>query len=590
MTTTTIQAAKPKTAIMSGAFSMLQKVGKSVMLPVSVLPVAGILLGVGSAGFSVIPDIVNVLMVQAGDAIFSNMGLLFAIGIALGFAKNDGVAAMAALVGYAIMIKTIGVLEPGTDVGVFGGMIAGAIAAATFNRFFKIQLPSYLGFFSGKRSVPIITGFGAIFAGVILSFIWPPIGNAIGVFSHWAAYQNPTLAFGIYGLVERSLIPAGLHHVWNVPFFFEAGNCVDSLGKPATGVLTCYLQADEASRAAGNGFGQLAGGYLFKMFGLPAAAMAIWHTARPENRVMVGSIMVSAALTAFLTGITEPIEFAFLFAAPLLYIVHALMAGLAYVLVNMFGIVHGTSFSHGLIDFLVLSGQSQKIWLLVVLGLVYAALYYMVFRFLILKFDLKTPGRMDNEVETVSAEGTERARNFIEAFGGPENLTNVDSCITRLRMDVRDTSKVDQARLKQLGASGVLISGNAVQAIVGTIAEVSRTEIDEMLASGGYQASAPVATVETTKLDISSQDREQALAILPLLGKVSSCRAIADNRLRLEVQDASLLDSSALQAHGIEAVLVLNPNLVQLILGKNTAGLASVLNENLHNLANKLAK
>ncbi|QDF66989.1 PTS glucose transporter subunit IIBC [Shewanella sp. SNU WT4] len=590
MTTTTIQAAKPKTAIMSGAFSMLQKVGKSVMLPVSVLPVAGILLGVGSAGFSVIPDIVNVLMVQAGDAIFSNMGLLFAIGIALGFAKNDGVAAMAALVGYAIMIKTIGVLEPGTDVGVFGGMIAGAIAAATFNRFFKIQLPSYLGFFSGKRSVPIITGFGAIFTGVILSFIWPPIGNAIGVFSHWAAYQNPTLAFGIYGLVERSLIPAGLHHVWNVPFFFEAGNCVDSLGKPATGVLTCYLQADEASRAAGNGFGQLAGGYLFKMFGLPAAAMAIWHTARPENRVMVGSIMVSAALTAFLTGITEPIEFAFLFAAPLLYIVHALMAGLAYVLVNMFGIVHGTSFSHGLIDFLVLSGQSQKIWLLVVLGLVYAALYYMVFRFLILKFDLKTPGRMDNEVETVSAEGTERARNFIEAFGGPENLTNVDSCITRLRMDVRDTSKVDQARLKQLGASGVLISGNAVQAIVGTIAEVSRTEIDEMLASGGYQASAPVATVETTKLDISSQDREQALAILPLLGKVSSCRAIADNRLRLEVQDASLLDSSALQAHGIEAVLVLNPNLVQLILGKNTAGLASVLNENLHNLANKLAK
>ncbi|MGS0724485.1 PTS transporter subunit EIIC, partial [Shewanella sp. 30m-9] len=174
------------------------------------------------------------------------------------------------------------------------------------------------GFFSGKRSVPIITGFGAIFAGVILSFIWPPIGNAIAAFSHWAAYQNPTLAFGIYGVVERSLIPAGLHHVWNVPFFFEAGNCVDSLGKPATGVLTCYLQADDASRAAGNGFGQLAGGYLFKMFGLPAAAMAIWHTARPENRVMVGSIMISAALTAFLTGITEPIEFAFLFAAPLL--------------------------------------------------------------------------------------------------------------------------------------------------------------------------------------------------------------------------------------------------------------------------------
>ncbi|PKG77871.1 PTS glucose transporter subunit IIBC [Shewanella sp. Actino-trap-3] len=579
MTSKTIKTAKPKKAMMSGAFSVLQKVGKSVMLPVSVLPVAGILLGVGSAGFSVLPDIVNVLMVQAGEAIFGNMGLLFAIGIALGFAKNDGVAAMAALVGYAIMVRTIGVLEPGTDVGVFGGMIAGAIAASTFNRFFKIQLPSYLGFFSGKRSVPIITGFGAIFAGVILSFIWPPIGNAIAEFSHWAADQNPTLAFGIYGVVERSLIPAGLHHVWNVPFFFEAGNCVDSLGKPATGVLTCYLQADDASRAAGNGFGQLAGGYLFKMFGLPAAAMAIWHTARPENRVMVGSIMISAALTAFLTGITEPIEFAFLFAAPLLYVVHALMAGLAYVLVNMLGVVHGTSFSHGLIDFIVLSGHSQKIWLLVVLGLIYAVLYYMVFRFLILKFDLKTPGRMDIELEVVSSEGTERARNFIEAFGGPENLVNVDSCITRLRMDVRDTSKVDQARLKQLGASGVLISGNAVQAIVGTIAEVSRTEIDEMLASGGYLAATPTPVIATATVNISAKDREQAQAILPLLGDVSSCRAIADNRLRLEVKDGSLLDSTALQAHGIEAVLVLNPNLVHLIFSMKTTGLASVLNE-----------
>ncbi|MGL4712186.1 MAG: PTS glucose transporter subunit IIBC [Shewanella sp.] len=581
MTSNTTTAQPPKKAMMSNAFSILQKVGKSAMLPVSVLPVAGILLGVGSAQFSIFPDIVNILMVQAGEAIFSNMGLLFAIGIALGFAKNDGVAAMAALVGYAIMVKTIGVLEPGTDVGVFGGMIAGGIAAAAFNRFFKIQLPSYLGFFSGKRSVPIITGFGAIFAGVILSFIWPPVGHAIATFSHWAAYQNPTLAFGIYGVLERALIPVGLHHVWNVPFFFEAGNCVNSLGKPATGVLTCYLQADEASRAAGNGFGQLAGGYLFKMFGLPAAAMAIWHTARPENRVMVGSIMISAALTAFLTGITEPIEFAFLFAAPLLYVVHALMAGLAYVLVNFLGVVHGTSFSHGLIDFLVLSNNSQQIGLLVLLGLIYAVLYYVVFRFLILKFDLKTPGRMDIELETVSSEGTERARHFIEAFGGPENLVNVDSCITRLRIDVRDTAKVDQARLKQLGASGVMISGNAVQAIVGTIAEVSRTEIDEMLASGGFHAIVQAPVVDTASVNVSSDDRAQALAILPLLGEVKSCRSIADNRLRLEVTDANLFNSTALNAHGVEAVLVLNPQLVHVIFSMNTTGLAVALNENM---------
>ncbi|QIR16072.1 PTS glucose transporter subunit IIBC [Shewanella aestuarii] len=565
----------------SGAFSLLQKVGKSVMLPVSVLPVAGIFLGVGSAGFSIFPDVVNTIMVQAGEAVFGNMGLLFAIGIALGFAKNDGVAAMAALVGYAIMIKTLGVMSPGTDVGVFGGMIAGAIAAYSFNRFFKIQLPSYLGFFSGKRSVPIITGFGAIFAGIALSFIWPPIGALIADFSHWAANQNPTLAFGIYGVVERSLIPAGLHHVWNVPFFFEAGSCVDSTGKAANGVLTCYLQADQVSRAAGNGFGQLAGGYLFKMFGLPAAAMAIWHCARPENRALVGGIMVSAALTSFLTGITEPIEFAFMFVAPLLYVVHALMAGLAYVIVNALGVVHGTSFSHGLIDFLVLSGNSQKIGLLLGLGLVYAALYYVVFRFLIVKFDLKTPGRADAEETIAVGEGTERARHFIEAFGGPENLANVDSCITRLRMDVVDASKVDQARLKQLGASGVLVSGNAVQAIVGTIAEVTRTEIDEMLASGGYVAQQASSTqqVAPQKVEASANDKALAKHLKALVANVESCQSVADNRLRLQFTQAQKLDVDALSAIGVQHVIELAPNVVQLIFADNTAGLAAALTE-----------
>lgn len=577
MTTKTASQTAGKKAFFSDAFSLLQKVGKSVMLPVSVLPVAGIFLGVGSAGFSLFPDIVNTIMVQAGEAVFGNMGVLFAIGIALGFAKNDGVAAMAALVGYAIMTKTLGVISPGTDVGVFGGMMAGAIAAYSFNRFFKIQLPAYLGFFSGKRSVPIITGFGAIFAGILLSFIWPPIGNLIGEFSHWAANQNPTLAFGIYGVVERSLIPVGLHHVWNVPFFFEAGSCVDSTGKAATGVLTCYLQADEASRIAGNGFGQLAGGYLFKMFGLPAAAMAIWHTAKPENRVMVGGIMISAALTSFLTGITEPIEFAFMFAAPLLYAVHALMAGLAYVIVNALGVVHGTSFSHGLIDFLVLSGNAQKMGLLVVLGLGYALLYYVVFRFLIVKFDLKTPGRTDVEEAAVSAQGSERARNFIEAFGGPENLANVDSCITRLRIDVVDTAKVDQARLKQLGASGVLMSGNAVQAIVGTIAEVTRTEIDEMLASGGYVVNSDVLTTTTAEVEVTEADTQLAAKLAPLLAGIKDGRSVAGNRLRIALNQDASLDTDALLAAGVQHVITLEDGVVQLIFTDSTAGLAKAL-------------
>lgn len=453
------------------------------MLPVSVLPIAGILLGVGAAKFSVLPDIVSLLMMNAGDAVFGNMALLFAIGVALGFTKNDGVAGLAAAVGYFIMMKTIEVISPGANTGVLGGIVAGGIAAAMFNRFYNITLPEYLGFFAGKRAVPIMTGLSAIFAGAVLAIVWPPIGSAIAAFSHWAANQNPTLAFGIYGIVERSLIPFGLHHIWNVPFFFEAGSCTNTAGEQLNGVLTCYLSADDATRAAGNGFGQLAGGYMFKMFGLPAAAIAIAHAAKPENRVKVMGIMVSAALTSFLTGITEPIEFAFLFVAPLLYAIHALLAGTAFVVTNLLGMVHGTSFSHGLIDFIVLSAHSQKIILFPIIGLGYAALYYTTFRVVISKFDLKTPGREAEEIEEVQAMGNEEMSGaLVSAFGGATNITNLDACITRLRVSVNEVEKVDQSALKKIGAAGVVIAGNGVQAIFGTKSDNLKTDMEAYLA------------------------------------------------------------------------------------------------------------
>lgn len=464
-------------------FGNLQKVGKSLMLPVSVLPIAGILLGVGAANFSFLPEIVSKIMMNAGDAVFGNMALLFAVGVALGFTKNDGVAGLAAVVGYFIMMKTITVLAPGANTGVLGGIIAGGIAAAMFNRFYNITLPDYLGFFAGKRAVPILTGFSAIFVGVILSFVWPPIGDLIASFSHWAANQNPALAFGIYGFVERSLIPFGLHHIWNVPFFFEAGSCVNTDGEQLNGVLTCYLSADEASRAAGNGFGQLSGGYLFKMFGLPAAAIAIAHSAKPENRAKVIGIMVSAALTSFLTGITEPIEFAFIFVAPILYVIHAVLAGLAYFLVNTLGIIHGTSFSHGLIDFIVLSTNAQKMPLLIGLGLVYAAVYYIVFRVVIKALNLKTPGREDEEQEeTVTLNNEEMSSALVAAFGGRSNIENLDACITRLRISVNNIELVDQAALKKLGAAGVVVSGKGVQAIFGTRSDNLKTDMEAFLA------------------------------------------------------------------------------------------------------------
>jgi PTS system glucose-specific IIC component len=466
-------------------FGNLQKVGKSLMLPVSVLPIAGILLGVGAAKFSMIPDVVSLLMMNAGDAVFGNMALLFAIGVALGFTKNDGVAGLAAAVGYFIMMKTIAVIAPDANTGVLGGIVAGGIAAAMFNRFYNIKLPEYLGFFAGKRAVPIMTGLTAIFVGVALAFIWPPIGNAIAGFSHWAANQNPTLAFGIYGVVERSLIPFGLHHIWNVPFFFEAGSCTNAAGEQLNGVLTCYLSADDATRAAGNGFGQLAGGYMFKMFGLPAAAIAIAHSAKPENRAKVMGIMVSAALTSFLTGITEPIEFAFLFVAPVLYAVHALLAGSAFVVTNMLGIVHGTSFSHGLIDFLVLSANAQKMVLLVIVGLVYAVIYYSVFRIMIKALDLKTPGREDEELleEEVPLDNTEMSILLVAAFGGKQNIENLDACITRLRITVNDINLVKKDELKKLGAAGVVISGNGVQAIFGTKSDNLKTDMEAYIAT-----------------------------------------------------------------------------------------------------------
>ncbi|GEA49559.1 PTS glucose transporter subunit IIBC [Vibrio inusitatus NBRC 102082] len=472
-------------------FANLQKVGKSLMLPVSVLPVAGILLGVGAADLGFIPEVVSNLMEQAGGSVFGQMALLFAVGVALGFTDNDGVAGLAAIVGYGIMTATLSVMAgvmgvEKIDTGVLGGILVGGVAAWSFARFFRIQLPEYLGFFAGKRAVPIITGFLSIGLGIVLSIVWPPIGSAIGAFSHWAANQNPELAFGIYGIVERSLIPFGLHHVWNVPFFFEAGSCVDGNGVQQTGVLTCYLVADEASRAAGNGFGQLAGGYMFKMFGLPAAAIAIAHCAKPENRAKVMGIMLSAALTSFLTGITEPIEFSFLFVAPLLYGIHALLAGSAYVVSNALGFVHGTSFSHGLIDFIVLSGNAQKMGLMVAVGLGYAAIYYFVFRAVITAMDLKTPGREDETEEAAStATGSELAGELVAAFGGKANITGLDACITRLRVAVADTDNVDQDKLKQLGAAGVVVVSGGVQAIFGTKSDNLKTDMDEWIRNNG---------------------------------------------------------------------------------------------------------
>ena len=471
-------------------FGLLQKIGRALMLPVAVLPVAGILLGVGSAGFSAIPPLISNIMAQAGGAVFSNLPIIFAIGTAIGLSNNDGVASLAATVGFVILLGTMGVMAEfrglslssmmgidTIDTGVFGGIMVGMLAAAMFNRYYRIQLPDYLGFFAGKRFVPIVTGIFAILLGVILSFIWPPVQSVINNFSMWAVNENPEAAGFAYGFVERLLIPFGLHHIWNVPFHMEMGEFIDESGDVFNGDIARFFARDPTA-------GFLAGGYLFKMFGLPAAAIAMWHCAREENRAKTGGIMLSAALTSFLTGITEPIEFSFLFVAPLLYGIHALLAGLAYTITNFLDIKMAMSFSNGMIDYALYYGIATKpLWILI-LGVLYAVLYYVIFTVVIKAFNLPTPGR---EAAPVLAEGEGAAGNdtlaqeLIDCLGGQGNIKNLDACITRLRVTVNDTAVVDQERIKQLGATAVLVVGKNMQAIFGPRSDNIKTDMQQIM-------------------------------------------------------------------------------------------------------------
>lgn len=469
-------------------FSNLQKIGKSLMLPISVLPIAGILLGIGSANFKIIPTMISHIMAETGGSIFTNMPLIFAIGVALGFTKNDGVSALATVIAYGIMIKTLTIISPVllkisaleiqekhlSDTGILGGIITGAVTAYMFNSFHKVQLPECLGFFTGKRFIPIISGLSAIILGIMLALIWPSIGKVIKLFSEWAAYQNPVLAFGLYGLIERILVPCGLHHIWNVPFQMQIGEYSNSIGQIFHGDIARYMAGDVTA-------GKLSGGFLFKMFGLPGAAFAIWKCARTENKKKIGSVMISAALTAFLTGITEPIEFSFILASPILYIIHSILAGLAFPVCIILNMRAGTSFSHGFIDFMILSGNSNNLWLFPIVGVIYGCIYFIIFYTLIIKLKLNTPGREKIKQDLSNKNIETIAHDIILALGGKLNITNLDACITRLRITVINTSKVNITKLKSLGAIAVIISGCGIQAVFGTKSDNLKTSMDEIL-------------------------------------------------------------------------------------------------------------
>ncbi|MGZ3779732.1 MAG: PTS glucose transporter subunit IIBC [Pseudobdellovibrionaceae bacterium] len=569
-------------------FAQLQKMGKSLMLPVSVLPIAGLLLGLGSALGGSYSTTFFKIMAESGGAIFSLLPLLFAMGVAIGFTENDGVSALASIIAYFVFISTMGIMAQalGTkthmvlgintvETGIFGGLIIGMVVAYLFNRYHKIQLPTYLGFFGGKRFVPIVSAFAAIFVGIALVFIWPPIGNCIDTFSEWASHENPKLAFALYGVIERALIPFGLHHIWNAPFFFQTGSFTDpATGKLLTGEIARFVAGDPTA-------GNLAGGYLFKMWGLPAAAFAIWHTAKPENRVKVGGLMLSAAITSFVTGITEPIEFAFLFVAPLLYVVHAILSGFAYFICIVLGIKHGMTFSHGLSDFILLFPKSSNgLWLLI-LGPIWALGYYGIFRFLIAKFNLKTPGREDEELNShqLNKSDSTMAKDLILAFGGQSNIQSLDACITRLRVELKDPSKVSADMLKALGASGVIAIGNGVQAIFGTQSENLKTSIEDYLKNnphGETQLQETLTNEAALKKTnpvplVFSDSRVNTAKLIAALGGPQnikqSLEACAETRLRVTVYNESLINSAELIAAGAKGLMKFPNGVLHIFVG-----------------------
>ena len=557
----------------------LQRIGKAIMLPIAALPIAGILLGVGGAllgiaglenapavyqplmAFVNIPVVTAILtiMKNIGDIIFGNLPLLFAVGVAVGLAKKDkGTAGLASIFGFIVMNQVIssmlalgltqlGVLTPdavgeyGTyvttnlgiftlNMSVFGGIITGIVTAVLHNKYHTIQLPQVIGFFSGSRFVPIVTSLAMAVVGAILAFIWPVVQNGIGVLSELVRNAGVIGTF-FYGLIERALIPFGLHHVFYTPFwygsFVDGQVIIDGAWQTVAGANTAYFaQLSSMSSLVGASAADMstivsgttrfmAGKFPFMMFGLPAAALAMYRTAAPAKKKVVGSLLASAAVTALLTGITEPLEFTFLFVAPVLYVVHCVLAGLSFMLMDILHVFIGMTFSGGLIDFtlfgLLPAGAGVPThWLrLILVGIVYAVVYYFLFYFLIKKFNLKTPGRDENEEEvklyskadyqekagipqadinesSKGAKGTkneiqEKAPAVLAALGGEENIVSVDACITRLRVEVKDKSKVDKDKLKALGAVGVVEVGNGIQAIFGAKADAYRHEINRIL-------------------------------------------------------------------------------------------------------------
>ncbi|MCI6083518.1 glucose PTS transporter subunit IIA [bacterium] len=578
-------------------FGVLQRVGRSFMLPIALLPVAGLLLGVGSSftnqtmletyGLTglihegtVIYTVLDI-MNQCGSAIFNNLALLFAMGVAIGMAKKEKeVAALSGAIAYLVMNTAISAMinarggveamAPNSttsmlgittlQMGVFGGIIVGLGVAALHNRFYKIQLPQVLSFFGGTRFVPIISTAVFLVVGIALFYVWPVVQNAITLLGN-LVIRSGYLGTWIYGVTERALIPFGLHHVFYMPFWQTAVGgtaVVDGVTvQGAQNIFFAELASKNTTVFSVEATRFMAGKFPLMIFGLPGAALAMYRTAKPEKRKTVGGLLISAALTSMLTGITEPLEFTFLFVAPAMYVVHCIYAGLSYMLMHILNVGVGMTFSGGLIDltlFGIMQGNAKTNWIwIVIVGIGYFLLYYFTFYFMITKMNLKTPGREEDDEETklytrsdfkaktgVGPDGSAPAVSdpvsacILEGLGGKANISDVDCCATRLRVTVLDADKVSDATLKASGASGVVHKGNGIQVIYGPQVAVIKSnlvdfmETPEAAAIGPASAKAAAPVPAPARESAPTANAKDAVLVSPMNGVVVPMNEVKD--------------------------------------------------------------
>jgi N-acetylglucosamine PTS system EIICBA or EIICB component len=457
----------------------LQKLSKALMAPIAVLPATALLKRLGA------PDLLNIpWMFAAGDVIFNNLPLLFALGIAVGIAdENNGIAGLAAVVGHLVLTSVALTFNKTIYTGVLTGLLVGVLAGFLYNKYKEIKLPTFLGFFGGKRFVPIITSFYSLILGVIIGLVWPPIQQVVNRVGNTIAGSGYIGGF-FYGFFNRLLIPFGLHYVLHMIVWFQFGQFRSPSGKIFYGDMPRFFAKDPTAGTFMTGF------FPIMMFALPAACIAMIVAAKKKHRKTVTGMLLSVAFTSFLTGITEPIEFLFMFLSPLLYLIHAILTGVSLALTTFLGMRSGFGFSAGFIDYLLSFGISSKPLELLLFGLVYGVLYYYIFLFFIKKFNIPTPGRLEEEESAtflkLSAEQLrERSAEILQAMGGKQNITAIDACVTRIRLTVKEADKVNEAKLVELGATGILkMPGNNYQIVVGTLADPIVTHLRLLLKRG----------------------------------------------------------------------------------------------------------